>query len=143
MSIATDLVTVVPGVSHRPWWRGRIVQVAVVVAAMVLVYRGFGGDYPWPRSLVWTGLSEKLDSFQSWLLDQRSAEPESPFFKVFDGFATLVDNLVTWFENAIFWLSWLGAAAVAALVTLRFGGVRAAGRGNRQKVARPVKVGGR
>jgi glycine betaine/proline transport system permease protein len=126
MSIATDFVTVVPGVSHRPWWKGRIVQVAVVVAVLVVVYRAFGGDYPWPRSLVWTGLSEKLDSFQSWLLDRRSADPKSPFFKVFDGFATFVDDLVTWFENAILWLSWLGAAAVGTFVALRFGGVRAA-----------------
>jgi glycine betaine/proline transport system permease protein len=126
MSIATDLVTVVPRVSHRPWWRGRIVQVAVVAAMMVVVYRAFGGDYPWPSSLAWNGLSGKLDSFQSWLLDQRSADPKSPVFEVFDGFATFVDDLVTWFDNAILWLSWLGAAAVGILVVLRFGGVRAA-----------------
>ena len=126
MSIATDLVTVVPGVSHRPWWRGRIVQVSVVVAAMVLVYRAFGGDHPWPDSLVWNGLSARLDAFQSWLLDQRSADPESLFFRIFNGFATFVDNLVSWFERAILWLSWLGAAAVGTVVTLRFGGVRAA-----------------
>jgi glycine betaine/proline transport system permease protein len=93
---------------------------------MVVVYRGFGGNYPWPNDLVWNGLSAKLDSFQSWLLDQRSADPKSPFFKVFDGFATFVDDLVTWFDNAILWLSWLGAAAVGTLAVLRFGGVRAA-----------------
>ncbi len=56
--------------------------------------------------------SAKLDSFQSWLLDQRSATPKSPFFKVFDGFATFVDDLVDWFTTAILWLTWLGAAAV-------------------------------
>jgi glycine betaine/proline transport system permease protein len=93
---------------------------------MVLLYRGFKSDYPWPNDLVWNGLSAKLDSFQSWLLDERSAEPQSPFFKVFDGFATLVDNLVAWFTSAILWLSWLGAAAVGTLAVLRFGGVRAA-----------------
>ena len=119
-------MTVAPGVSHRPWYRGRIVQVAVVVAAMVIVYQAAGGDYPWPNSLVWNSLSAKLDSFQSWLLDQRSATPESPFFKVFDGFATFVDDLVTWFDDAILWLTWLGAAAVGTLTVLRFGGLRAA-----------------
>ena len=93
---------------------------------MVLVYRAFKGDYPWPNDLVWNGLSAKLDAFQSWLLDQRSAEPQSPFFKVFDGFATFIDNLVAWFTSAILWLSWLGAAAVGTLAVLRFGGVRAA-----------------
>jgi glycine betaine/proline transport system permease protein len=95
------------------------------VAAMVIVYR-MAGDYPWPDSLVWNGLSAKLDSFQSWLLDQRSATPESPFFKVFDGFATFVDDLVDWFTRALLWLSWLGAAAVGTITVLRFGGVRAA-----------------
>ncbi len=93
---------------------------------MVLVYRGFRGDYPWPNDLVWNGLSAKLDAFQSWLLDQRSAEPQNGFFKVFDGFATFIDDLVAWFTSAILWLSWLGAAAVGTLAVLRFGGVRAA-----------------
>jgi glycine betaine/proline transport system permease protein len=102
------------------------VQVAVVVAAMVVVYRVAGGDHPWPNSLVWNGLSAKLDSFQTWLLDERSATPQTPFFKVFDGFATFVDDLVGWFTRAILWLSWLGAAAVGTIVVLRFGGVRAA-----------------
>ena len=60
---------------------------------MVLLYRAFKSDYPWPNDLVWNGLSAKLDGFQSWLLDERSADPQSPFFKVFDGFATLVDDL--------------------------------------------------
>jgi glycine betaine/proline transport system permease protein len=102
------------------------VQVAVVVAAMVLVYRVAGGDYPWPDSLVWNSLSGKLDEFQSWLLDQRNATPQSPFFAVFDGFATFVDNLVTWFTDGILWLTWLGAAAVGTIIVLRFGGLRAA-----------------
>ena len=101
-------------------------QVSVVIGAMVLLYRAFKSDYPWPNDLVWNGLSAKLDGFQSWLLDERSAEPQSPFFKVFDGFATFVDNLVGWFTSAILWLSWLGAAAVGTLAVLRFGGVRAA-----------------
>ena len=124
--LATDLVTVKPGISHKPWYRGRLVQVAVVLAAMVLVYRGVNGSYPWPNSFVWNGLSARLDAFQSWLLDQRSATPKAPFFKIFDGFATFIDDLVNWFTRAILWLSWLGAAAVGTIVMLRFGGARAA-----------------
>jgi glycine betaine/proline transport system permease protein len=115
-----------PALTHRPWWRGRLVQVAVVVGVMVIVYRAVGDDYPWPAWLEWNGLSQKLDSFQSWLLDQRSADDPSVLFAVFNGFATFVDDLVTWFQNAIFWLTWLGAAAVGILVVLRFGGRRAA-----------------
>jgi len=94
---------------------------------MVLVYRAFGGDYPWPNDLVWNSLSAKLDSFQSWLLDQRSAEDESAFFSIFNAFATLVDNLVDWFTRFLLWLSWLGVAAVGTITVLRFGGRRAAG----------------
>ena len=85
-----------------------------------------GLDYPWPDKLAWNSLSGELDSFQSWLLDQRSAEDTSFVFTIFDGFATFVDDLVTWFTDAILWLTWLGAAAVGTLVVLRFGGVRAA-----------------
>jgi glycine betaine/proline transport system permease protein len=98
----------------------------VVVGAMVVVYRALGGDYPWPNALVWNGLSAKLDSFQAWLLDQRTAEDESAFFSVFNGFATLVDNLVDWFTRFLLWLSWLGVAAVGTITVLRFGGRRAA-----------------
>ncbi len=126
MSVATDVTTVTPVLSHRPWWQGKIVQVAVVVGVMVLVYRAFGLEYSWPRSLEWNGLSAHLDSFQSWLLDQRSAEDRSVVFAVFDGFATFVDDLVTWLTDAILWLTWLGAAATGTLVVLRFGGLRAA-----------------
>ncbi len=93
---------------------------------MVLVYRAVGGDYPWPNALVWNGLSAKLDSFQAWLLDQRTAEDESAFFSIFNGFATLVDNLVDWFTRFLLWLSWLGVAAVGTITVLRFGGRRAA-----------------
>ena len=45
---------------------------------------------------------------------------------MFDGFATLVDDLVEWFTRFILWLSWVGATAVGAIVVLRFGGRRAA-----------------
>lgn len=126
MSVATDATTIAPVLSHRPWWRGKIVQVALIVGVMVVVYRAFGLEYPWPRSLEWNSLSGNLDSFQSWLLDQRSAEDKSFVFSIFDGFATFVDDLVTWLTNGILWLTWLGAAAAGTLVVLRFGGLRAA-----------------
>jgi len=126
VSVATDVTTVAPVVSHRPWWRGRLVQVAAIVGLMVIAYRAFELEYPWPGSLAWNGLSAELDSFQSWLLDQRSAEDRSIVFAVFDGFATFVDDLVTWLTDGILWLTWLGAAAVGTLVVLRFGGLRAA-----------------
>lgn len=126
MSTLTEAVSVSPTLSHSPWWRGRLVRVALIVAVMVLVYRGLGSGHPWPGSLTWSSLSSKLDGFQSWLLDQRSAADRSVVFAAFDGFATFVDNLVTWLQNGIFWLTWPGAAAVGTLIVLRFGGRRAA-----------------
>ncbi len=127
MSIATDVGAVTPTVvSHRPWWQGRIVQVAAIAGVMVIAYRAFGLEYPWPRGLEWNGLSGNLDSFQTWLLEQRSAEDKNLVFTVFDGFATFVDDLVVWLTDAILWLTWVGAAAVGTLIVLRFGGIRAA-----------------
>ena len=126
MSVATEVTAAAPVSAHLPWWRGKIVQVAAIVGVMVVVYQGWELEYPWPDSLVWNGLSAELDSFQSWLLDQRSAEDQNVVFAVFDGFATFVDDLVTWLADGILWLTWLGAAAVGSLVVLRFGGVRAA-----------------
>src|SRR4029453_11223865 len=45
-----------PVVSHVPWWRGKIVQVAAIVGVMWLAYRGWKSEYPWPNDLVWDGL---------------------------------------------------------------------------------------
>ena len=48
----TELVTerpiVAPVLSHRPWWRGKPVQVALVAAGMWLAYRALRLEYPWP-----------------------------------------------------------------------------------------------
>lgn len=126
MSVATDASAAPAVVAHRPWWRGRLVQVAAIVGVMVLAYRARGLDYPWPNSLAWNGLSAHLDAFQSWLLDQRSAAHKSAVFTIFDGFRTFVDDLVTWLTDGILWLTWAGAAAAGTLVVLRFGGLRAA-----------------
>ena len=125
MSAVAEVVRVEPVVSHHPWWRGKLVQVGVIAGVMVLAYRAFGLDYPWPNWLVWNGLSAELDGFQSWLLDQRSAEDGSVVFALFDGFATLIDDAVRWLTEGLLWLSWPGAATLATLVVLRFGGVRA------------------
>ncbi|GIU95703.1 MAG: glycine/betaine ABC transporter permease [Gaiellaceae bacterium] len=133
-SVAADTVSTRP-LSHRPWWRGRLVGVGVVVALMVASYRlGVTTDangvavarFPWPEELVWNAFPGHLDAFQTWLLDQRNAEDPSIVFALFNGFATLVDSLVSWLDRFLLWLTWVGTAATATLVALRFGGVRAA-----------------
>ena len=101
----TELVTerpiVAPVLSHRPWWRGKPVQVALVAAGMWVAYRALRLEYPWPDSLAWNSLQFKLDEFQTWLIDQRSAEDKSLIFTVFDGFRIFVDDLVAWFTELL------------------------------------------
>jgi glycine betaine/proline transport system permease protein len=131
-TVAAETVARKPAVSHRPWWRGKIVQVAGIVALMYVAYRAWAPDepgvirFPWPDALVWNVLPAHLDDFQIWLLDQRNAEDPSFVFAVFDAFATFVDNLVEWFDRLLLWLTWVGTTAAGTLVALRFGGWRAA-----------------
>jgi glycine betaine/proline transport system permease protein len=125
-TVAAETVRPAPVVAHRPWWRGKLVQVAGIVALMYVAYRVWELDYPWPSSLVWNELPFHLDNFQVWLSDQRNAEEPSFVFAVFDGFATFVDNLVEWFNRLLLWLTWLGTTLAATVVALRFGGWRAA-----------------
>ena len=100
--LAAEATTVAaPVLSHRPWWRGKPAQVALVVAGMWLAYRGLRLEYPWPSRLAWTGLQFDLDRFQIWLIEQRSAADKNVVFAVFDGFRALVDDLVRWLEELL------------------------------------------
>jgi glycine betaine/proline transport system permease protein len=107
-------------------WRGRPAQVGGVVALMVLAYALLRGEAPWPDSLVWKQLPDKLDSFQSWLLEQRTAEDRNFIFAIFDGFRAFADWLVAAINDALLWMTWAGTAAAAVLIVLRFGGWRPA-----------------
>jgi len=66
-------------VSHVPWWRGKIVQVAAIVGVMWLAYRGWKTEYPWPDDLVWNGflgqpwIFDTLDADGDGLLDPQEA----------------------------------------------------------------------
>ena len=126
MSVATETAVVTPVLSHRPWWQGTPVRVALIVAGMFLAYRAFRLEYPWPSGLAWNTLPFELDRFQLWLIERRSAEDKSVVFAVFDGFRLLVDDVVRWLEELMRWLTWVGTTAAATLVVWRFGGVRAA-----------------
>ena len=126
--IATDLVTVAPGVSHRPWWRGphrpgrgrRRRDGARLPRVRRATIRG-------RTTLVWNGLSAKLDAFQSWLLDQRSAETAEP---VLQGLQRLRDASSTTSSPGSRARSSGSAGSAqrrsARSSSLRFGGVRAA-----------------
>ena len=123
---AAEPVLSAPVVTHRPWWRGKLVQVAGIVALMVVAYRLRPLEYPWPERLEWNALTGHLDAFQVWLIDERNAEDKSVVFGIFDGFATFVDDIVNWFTRLLLWLTWVGTTAAGTLIALRFGGWRAA-----------------
>jgi glycine betaine/proline transport system permease protein len=125
-TVAAETVATTPVVVHRPWWRGKIVQTAGIVAVMYLAYRAWGLDYPWPDRLEWNALIGHFDDFQTWLLDQRNAENPSFVFAIFDAFATFVDKLVDWFDRLLLWLTWVGTTVAGTALALRFGGWRAA-----------------
>ncbi len=39
-------------------------------------------------------------------------------FSVFDGFRIFVDNLVAWFNDALVWMTWIGATVAGTLLVL-------------------------
>jgi glycine betaine/proline transport system permease protein len=126
VSVATERVAVAPVPEARPWWRSSPGQIAGIVALLLIGFVVWRGDFPWPSSLAWNTLGAELDEFQVWLIEQRSAADPSFVFALFDGFTTLVDDLVTWFLDLLLWMTWVGTAAAGTLIVLRFGGLRAA-----------------
>ncbi len=126
MAVASQRLPVAALPAARPWWTGRGARVALVLAAMLVAFVVLRGDFPWPASLSWASLAERLDSFQGWLLERRSAEDRSVVFALFDGFRALADALVTWINDLLVAMTWVGTAVTGVLVVLRFGGWRAA-----------------
>src|SRR5262249_47556343 len=126
LSVAVEYVAPAPAaVEHRPWWQRRSLLSAVIVAVMLILYFALRGEYPWPTSLQWNSLGPHLDSFQSWLLDQRNADQPNVIFRAFNGFATFLDDIVTWLTNLLQWMTWPGATVAAVAIVWRFGGIRA------------------
>ena len=122
---AAEPVVAVPVVSHRPWWRGKLVQVAGIVALMVVAYRVWALEYPWPNSLVWNELSLHLDNFQTWILTERGAEDTSFVFTLFEWFSTSIDHLVEWFNRLLLWMTWAGTTIAGVVRALRRSAARA------------------
>ncbi len=125
-SVATDYAVAAPLVERRPWWRSRLLLVALIVGGMGIAYATAAWYYPWPSWLAWESLSGYLDRFQIWLSDQRAAEDPNPLLVVFNGFASFLDDLVSWLFSALTEMTWAGTTATATLLSLRFGGLRAA-----------------
>jgi glycine betaine/proline transport system permease protein len=92
---------------------------------MWLAYRGWKSEYPWPASLTWNTLPTHLNDFQTWLVDQRNADDPSLVIRAFNGFANMLDSLVTRFDDLLDWMTWVGVTVAGVGISLRFGGVRA------------------
>jgi len=126
LSVAGEVIVRAPAIDHRPWWRGRLVQCASVVALMYVAYRVWNLQYPWPAWLEWNSLGGYLDNFQVWLSDSRNAANPSFVFSIFNGFSSFLEHLVTWLNTLLLDLTWVGTTAAFVLIELRFGGARAA-----------------
>ena len=134
-TIAEPRATATPVISHVPWWRGKLVQVGAIVALMWLAYKAWGvtvdangndmARYPWPNDLTWNRLQFKLDDVQAYFIDQRLEGGGGVLFSIFDGFRVFTDNLVTWFNDVLVWLTWIGTTVAGTLLAWRFGGFRA------------------
>src|SRR5207253_8622586 len=76
--------------------------------------------------IFWKSLAGYLDRFQAWLSDNRNVANPNFAFVVFNGFATFLDDLVSWLTSLFHQLTWAGTTVLGTLVVLRFGGLRAA-----------------
>ena len=126
MAVASGRLAAPAAFAPASRWRSRPVQVAGIVALILLGYAALSGEFPWPASLTWQELPERLDSAQTWLLEQRTAENPNIVFAIFDGFRALAEWLVTAINDVLLWLTWVGTIAASVLIVLRFGGWRAA-----------------
>jgi glycine betaine/proline transport system permease protein len=125
VAVATGRVAA-PRLAAPARWRGRPVQLAVIVAVMLVVFAALRNEFPWPASLTWAELPVRLDELQDWLLDQRTAADPNIAFAILDGFRAFAEWLVTALNDFLLWLTWVGTIAASVLIVLRFGGWRAA-----------------
>ena len=107
-------------------WRGRPAAVGAIIVLMLVGFVLFRDEFAWPASLTWQALPERLNDFQVWLLDERTAENPNLIFAIFDGFRAFADWLVVALNDVLLWLTWPGVIAAAVLIVLRFGGLRVA-----------------
>ena len=122
MAVASGRIPAPAAFAPSSRWRSRPVQVAGIVALILLGYAALSGEFPWPASLTWQELPERLDSAQTWLLEQRTAENPNIVFAILDGFRALAEWLVTAINNVLLWLTWVGTIAASVRIVRRCGG---------------------
>ncbi len=125
MAVA-ETVRPAPRALPAPWWRGKAGLAVLVVLGMLFAYFRWKNAWAWPSALTWNSLSPHLDRFQIWLSDNRNLPHPNIAFRVFNGFANLLDDFVSWLTRFFYFLKWSGTAALGTLIVLRFGGRKAA-----------------
>ncbi|MFN8224079.1 MAG: ABC transporter permease subunit [Gaiellales bacterium] len=125
--MATLAEPAAPGMAleHQPKWL-KPAAILLVIVGMWGAYRLWRGEYPWPAGLRWDGLSFKLDEFQTWLIDERTATDRNLVFDAFEGLRSLLDNFVEWLFQLFRWLTWPGVTAIGTLLVAWLGGLRVA-----------------
>src|SRR5947209_5781284 len=93
---------------------------------MFVAFLGWRNQANWPAALTWNSLSPHLDRFQAWLSNNRNLPHPNVLFRVFNNFASFLDDLVSWLTSFFHKLTWAGTAVLGTLVVLRFGGRKAA-----------------
>jgi glycine betaine/proline transport system permease protein len=126
MAVAEAAAHRLPRTLPAPWWRGKAGATVLVVVAMLIAFLGWRNHWAWPGGLTWNSLSPHLDRFQLWLSNNRNLPHPNIVFRVFNGFANFLDNLVSWLTSLFHKLRWSGTTTLGTLVVLRFGGRKAA-----------------
>jgi glycine betaine/proline transport system permease protein len=113
----------VPRAARRPLRPTRPLVLAAILAVLLGLYAALRGEFPWPSSLVWA-LNERLDDVYGWVVDNQNSHWIFIYF--FNYISNFLEWLVTSLEDLLAGMTWIGVTALGTLVTLRFGGWRAA-----------------
>ncbi len=108
MAVAEAARHSVPRALPAPWWRGKAGAAVLVVVAMIIAYLGWKSRWAWPASLEWNSLSPHLDRFQAWLSNNRNLPHPNIAFRIFNGFASFLDDLVSWLTRFFYFLKLAG-----------------------------------
>jgi glycine betaine/proline transport system permease protein len=127
--VAASSIAAAPAVTidHRPWWRSRSTLVAAIVAVMVICHLTMSSTLTWPNSFAWHSLTHYLDNMQNWLAAEGNKTHPNIVYRVIHGISSGLDALVRWLYHLLSrWLTWPATTLFGGLLSLRFGGRRAA-----------------
>jgi glycine betaine/proline transport system permease protein len=117
------VTTARPAIRARLPHLGRSAQVGAVLATLLVLFVLLEGQFPWPAGLIYP-LSQRLDTLYEWIVDNQNSHWLFLYF--FNHIANFLDQLVSYLNSVLVWLSWVGVTATATLIALRWSGWRIA-----------------